>query len=226
MLRETLRDPNENALAQAEWMAKIIGMDIPYSKLSVSAPFEAQARHYYRLKQFSKSLSSTELWSKFQPFSSRPLILASFIASVCLNNDKKAIKIIEDSYPANRSSPILINNLIFALARSGKISKALDLVKIIDVNELSEHEKFVFSATKGLISFRLGKENFARELYLKAVSGFDSINDLSSAALATYFWAIEEKRIGSIHANSRIQDATKRIKNIGIFDIEDNLKKL
>ncbi|MBA7706104.1 hypothetical protein ES703_114950 [subsurface metagenome] len=221
LLQQALRNPSENALAQAVWMAIQLGTEIPHLETKVPASYEAKACHLYRAKQYFASLSSTELWSRFQLFSSRPLVLASFLASVCINDDKRAICIIENAAPATWGDPLLINNYAFALARSGNLSLAVEVLRNIDMNDLTGREKFILSATQGLISFRSGEKEKARELYYNAVRGLDRIHESRSAAIATYFWATEEKLIGSSHATYKITEAKKRVKRSGVFEIED-----
>ncbi len=58
------------------------------------------------------------------------------------------------------------------------------------------------------------------------VQGFELINAFRSAAIAAYFWALEEKRIGSLDAASRVADAKSRIDRFGVFELEDLAKTL
>jgi len=44
--------------------------------------------------------------------------------------------------------------------------------------------------------------------------------------MAAYFWAVEEKRIGSPHAASRIKDAKRRINRFGMFELENLAERL
>jgi hypothetical protein len=59
-----------------------------------------------------------------------------------------------------------------------------------------------------------------------AVKGFERIKRPRSAAIAAYFWAAEEKRIGSSEAESRIKDAKNRIDRFNVFELEKWAKKL
>jgi len=91
---------------------------------------------------------------------------------------------------------------------------------------LSERQKFVITATEGIIAFRSNNIKKGRSLYSTAVRGFERINDFRAAAMATYFWAIEEKHIRAQIATSIAEDAKRRISRYNVFELEDLAKKL
>ena len=229
LLRQALRDPTENALAQAEWMAKQLGTDSPnIVKLGAKVPasYEAQARHFYYNKQFVESVKASEMWSRFQPLSSEPIILSSFLASLCLNDDAEALRILNSSMPAQRNDPLLINNYAFSLARSGNVAAAVQALRKVNFHVLSDRQKSILTATQGFISFRTDNVEQGRKLYSMAVRGFELSNNLRSAAIAAYCWAVEEERIGSPYAESLVGDAKGRITRFNVFELEDLAKRL
>lgn len=225
LIRQAMLHPTENALAQAEWLATERHTDVP-KEISLLASFEAQARHFYRSKQYATSLTAARKWVAFQPFSSRPIILASYLSSVCLGDDMRTIEIMNQVPLANRNNPLLINNLAFAYARQNQVAEAINELKKINPVELNNRELLIINATKGLVLFRLGKPEEGRINYLNTVHGFDKLNDAKAAAAASFFWACEEKRIASVDALQRIDDAKKRIKRAGVCDLEDAASKL
>jgi tetratricopeptide (TPR) repeat protein len=220
LLRDVLIDPSENALAQVEWITKLIHTEIQ-TDIPIPASYEAQARHHLRKKEFLESLNATKKWAKFQPFSSRPLISASFIASACLNDDAQAISIIESSANTHRKNSMLINNLAFCYARQNNIEQATEALSNLCFANLNDCEKFTIEATRGLIYFRSGEIEKGRELYRNSINSFEKIKEINSAAIGTYFWALEEKRLGSKEATERIIDAKKKIKKSSIFELFD-----
>jgi tetratricopeptide (TPR) repeat protein len=229
LMRQSILDPTENALAQAGWMATQLRTDIANIVelgAKVPASYEAQARHYYYSRKFADSLKALEMWSRFQPLSSSPTILSSFIASVCLNDDAEALRILNNCIPAQQNDPLLINNRAFSLARSGDIPAAVQALSKINFRVLTDRQKSVLTATQGLISFRMNNVEEGREYYSSAVREFERINDPHSAAIAAYFWAVEEKRIGSPHAASQAKDAKRRINRFNVFELEHLIKSL
>ena len=220
LVRQTLRDPSENALAQIEWLATQSYIRPP-PETKTPASYEAEARHHYREKQFDQSLVATEQWAQFQPFSSRPLIQATFISSVCLNNDRHTVSMVNAAAPTHRRNPLLMNNLAFALAREGELGAAAEALHRIDLSGLRRQEMLAILATQGLISFRSGEIEKGRELYDNAILEFERMQDFRAAAIAAFFYAFEEKRARCSEAPARVADAKKRVKKFDVFELED-----
>jgi len=229
LMRQALREPTENALAQAEWMAYILKTDITdiaqFSE-KVPASYEAEALRLFYNKQFAGSLKAAEKWGRFQLLSSRPIILSTFISSCMLNDDLGAIDIFNNALPAQKGSPLAMNNYAFALARIGRMEEAERALDKVHINEASREEKLVLTATVGLICFRKGYVEEGRKLYSNAVTGFELLHDYRSAAIATYYWAVEEKRIKSQNAEYKIQEAKSRIERYNVFEFKALAKKL
>lgn len=228
-MRQAISDPTENALAQAEWIANEIGIDIPKIVQlgnKVPASYEMQTRHQYHEKHFVESLEAAKMWSNFQQLSSSPIMVSTFLAAVCLDKDEEAINIIEKLLPAQMNNPGIINNYAFSLIRTGKVEEAVKELKKLKKYKLSDEQKLVNSATQGLVAFRTEKFDEGRKLYSKAITGFERINNLYSATIALYFWAVEEKRIGSEFAQSRIKDVKSRIDRYKVIALEELARKL
>lgn len=220
LVRQALADPSENALAQIEWLAtQRYAQEPPATPLTAS--FEAQARHFQRAKLFPQSLDAAEKWYAFQPFSSGPLLLSTFIASVCLNDDDRAIRIARKAAPAKRRDPLLLNNLAFAYARKDYLLEAANALRMIDMSVLEERQVLTVAATNGLVLFRSGYVQEGREMYRKAVTGFDRLAQSRSAAMAAFFWACEEKRLATPEASALVVDAKKRVKQAVVFELDD-----
>lgn len=225
LARLAMKQPTENSLAQVEWLATARHTEPPKESFLL-ASFEAQARHLYRLKQYANSLIATEKWVTFQPFSSHPLVLATYLSSVCLNDDQRSVDIINRVPLANRNNPLLINNLAFAYARLGQVKEALNVLRKIDEAYLVDRERLIVKATQGLILFRQGHMTEGRNYYSDTIRGFDKLNDPKAAASAAFFWACEEKRISSDTATGCIEEAKRRIKRAGVWDLEESINKM
>lgn len=73
---------------------------------------------------------------------------------------------------ANPNNPSLLNNLAFSLASKGNVRGALDVMSRIDkVSEekVSRPERIALTATKGLIYYKVGSIEYARNLYKEAI---------------------------------------------------------
>lgn len=228
-IRQALIDPTENALAQTEWAAstfKVDFNDLIRLRNTVPASYEATAVHSFYGKEFAESLKASEKWGRFQSLSSRPVILSTFLSSCMLNDDLGAINIYNNSLPAQRASPLAINNYAFALARIGRTDDARKALNTALRYEPSREEKLVITATFGLIRFREGYVEEGRKFYTDAGRGFELIKDFRSAAIATYYWAVEEKGINSQNAESKIKEAKREIERHNVFEFIDLAKKL
>ncbi len=229
IIRQALIDPTENALAQTEWAASTYKVDfdelIGLRKI-VPASYEATAVHSFYGKAFAESLKASKKWGRFQFLSSRPVILSMFLLSSMLNDDLEAINIYENAFPSQRASSLAINNYAFALARIGRTEDAKDELKRALRYDPPRVERLAINATRGLIYFREGHEEDGREFYRNAVRGFELIKGFRLAAIATYYWALEEKRINSQNAESKIKEAKREIERHNVFEFIDLAKKL
>jgi tetratricopeptide (TPR) repeat protein len=191
----SLRDPNDNALAQAEWVARrtsIVSVD-PQLAADRRA-YEAQAWKQYRERDWRDAVVSCQLWLMNEPFSSRPTQMASYLALVALGDFSTAERLAAQGLLANPKDATLLNNLTVALANQGKLREAeLAFVKIAP-SGYSEIPGTLF-ATQGLLSFRRGDLQEGRALYRRSIEAF--ARDPGHRALAALHLAREELVAGS-----------------------------
>lgn len=192
LIRQALIKPNENTVAQAVWLKERLGISVPSLDRNVPGAFEADTRIGYQLRNYAAAAQSATNWFRYQPFSSRPVIIASYLASVCLQDDAKAISIIEESLTLPPKSFLLSNNYAFALASVNRTEEAENLLSKFDTAVLSPRELETLNATRGLIAFREGDIEAGRNLYKRAIEGFERLNELRAKAIAATFLAREE----------------------------------
>lgn len=197
LMMMALVEPNENTVAQAEWLSNVKGLEVARPKKEITALFEADAMLNFRNGEFAESLKFAKRWFNFQPFSSRPAILASYIASICLKNDKEAVEIIESARASCHDSFLLRNNLVFSLASLDRLDEAQNILDQNDFRELDEMSTYVNLATCGLVQFRKKNLEEGRNLYKQAISGFTKLRYKRGVAMATLFLAREEALLGS-----------------------------
>lgn len=228
-MRQGIIDPTENALAQAEWMSTRLGIDITgFSSLGNKVPgsWEATARHLFDKGNFEDSLDSAKQWCRYQPLSSFPFVFSSYIASVCLDDEGQALRILKSALPLHRTDPEFMNNYICSLAKTGDLKPAIENFANLDLSNLTDHQSLVLMATQGLICFRTDNAEKGRELYSEAIRGFERINQHYFTAIAAYYWASEEKRILSPYKDARIKDAKSRVKRFHAFELTNRIKNL
>jgi tetratricopeptide (TPR) repeat protein len=193
--RASLAHPTENSVAQAGWASTspvLFGLEVDINKYKVPRPFEAQATNTFLNAKWEESLKFCQRWLWDQPFSSRPAILASYIASGPLERYQESIDIITNSMKANPHDPVLLNNLAFALANIGKTAEAEQLLSQIGSDATSTTRDIAATATKGLIHFRNGLYAQGRELYLDAIEEAKKQKLPKYSAIAAAYLAREE----------------------------------
>ena len=217
--KNALIDPNENTITQAEWIAPKMGTT--YERKNVKTPtlFEANARMNLKNGNYRKAIEAAWKWLEYQPYSSRPSVFGSYAASVCMQDEHEAIRIIEAGRIASPNDFLLINNYAFCLASINKVDKAIEIIRSINVKSLSESYKGVYLATCGLISFRIGNRDEGRTFYKKAAKIFQRIDRKAGLALAYLFWGREEARLNLPTSSSLLAQAKKLARKSGVNEV-------
>lgn len=208
-IKTALVSPNENTLAQAEYLSRNIYLRVNSGIYDVPFNYEARMWEDLRSGQFKEAQGNAIKWMKYQPFSSKPVILSTYISSVALLDDKSAIAIVENTCPSMQKDPMVANNYAFALANSGQVEKAKRVLQTLDTTNISAHNEAVLNATHGLIEFRSGKIEQGRELYKKAITFFDGKNDKRALCRAYLFLGREELRNGNVNGIRHVKKATR-----------------
>jgi tetratricopeptide (TPR) repeat protein len=218
--------PNENSLAQMRWISNRCSIPLSMeASCKPDATFEADAIAHYRAEEFQGALDAAVKWMRFQPFSARPAILASFVASVALEEYDTAATLINEALVASPDSFILRNNLAFALASMGRVEDALQALMQVDRARVSPTDAAVADATLGLISFRRGEIERGRELYKAAISAFERLGDRRRAVVAEVFWAREECLASTAQSNEAVARVLPKSKDFKGFKVLERLKR-
>ena len=187
LLHECLENPNENSLAQVAFLEKKhIIEPIAERKTTVSFQYEALARHYFNNANYDEAYNYSKLWYNFQPFTSYPAALSTYIAIEILNKYQEATDIAETALKISPESIILKNNLAFSYAKSNKISEAVNVINKINKNNIDAHDRAVLCATAGFIAFKQGNIEDAKLGYNEAINYFRIEKDEESLARALY----------------------------------------
>lgn len=227
LFRTSLIEPNENSVAQAEWASKhITGLDIQVSSFKVPRLFEAKAWESFANGDWDNAAKDSINWYKDQPFSSRPAVLSSYLAATILENYKQAEQILRQSLVANPSSPILLNNLAFTYASTGRVDEAEEAItKINPADSMGSNEVAVL-ATRGLIRFRRGFPDVGRTLYLEAIEKARKLALKKYKAIAAIYLAREEILANSDHSAEAVKRAFAESKSVKDCDVSFLLQRL
>jgi len=213
LFRQALADPTENTIAQVGWALRkryvdSLGMDLDRIKQETPRSFEALAWGNFTSRKWKESLHAAFDWVRDQPFSTRPVVFASFVAGSLLEDYRSCERIVEIGLRANPGEPMLLNDLAFAFASGGQIDKAeKTFLKIDSVKVTEPAEKIVLIATQGLINFRRGFHEAGRGDYRLAIESAKRHRLHRTAAIASIYLAREEVLSKSGEVERAIQAA-------------------
>ncbi|SDE21405.1 hypothetical protein SAMN05216464_104379 [Mucilaginibacter pineti] len=170
----SIQSPNDNSLAQLEWIAKRDSrFEFNLQKFKdVTNPFEAFALEDKENGNWVASFVNVLKWFFDLPYTVRPVLLGSYIASSFLKNQHLAISLCEAGLKANPNDFSIINNLIYAHALDNRLHDCTNYIEIfrrIKIEDLPDDWKVTFLATNGLIEFKEGNIEFGKRLYEKSI---------------------------------------------------------
>jgi len=196
LAKRSLRDPTENAVAQAEWIESVGGKALGASDAAqrVRNAFEARSKELEKAMEWQAAANEIFHWLCDQPFSSRPAIDGSYIAATFLQDYELAEKFAKVGYQANPEDPLIRNNYAVALAERGDLAKARRVFGALGDPGGKGFEE-TYRATEGLLRYREGRIEAARECYEKSRAAFENSEDVRSTLLSLVFQTSEELRL-------------------------------
>ncbi len=218
--------PTENAVAQAMWAKNKVSIGSLDTLLDLPFSFETNARRLIQAEEWDNALTEAKGWQNDEPFSARPAILGSFLASIAQEDFATSEYIARRGLIANPDEPTLINNLTYALACAGKITEAKNILDHLSRTDLSVEENVALTATEGLIEYRSGNPERGRSMYQQTIK-LASEHKLTSHYLrALLHFAREEVRIQSPGAERLARESTDLAERNGTPEIKLTLSKL
>ena len=217
---KSLISPNDNSLAQLEWASnEDNSIQVDPSKFQVQLNFEALSLDSFHNANYDEALNFAAKWFIDMPFSKRPLLFASNLASTVMKEHKKAILFLNAGLKNRPQDTTLINNIAYSLSLDGRPIEAIEyLNKINPTENLTAINEICLKATKGLALYRSGMPDVGRNYYLQALkmAKEKKLNNLHNVALLNY--AREEIRIKAENASSLL-DVVNKIP-ISVNDID------
>lgn len=209
-----LQNPNDNAVAQAVWVANEFSLSMNIMPEWLTDRFSAEA-NYYALEKagdYRAALTAACTWFEDEPFSIRPLRAGAFAASI-LGKYQVAQDQMEQALTLDPHDIESKNNLVFALAGQDELERAFELLhenshaEIAKSGGLSGHSL----ANWGMLYYRNGDLEKGGQLYKQAHAALISKNEKVAGAVALAYWAQEAKRALDPAAGAIIADAEKQI---------------
>jgi hypothetical protein len=213
LFKKSLISPNDNSLAQIEWASKKDSrLNIDPNSFNVQMNFEAIALDNFHNKDYDNSLKNAAKWFIDMPFSKKPILFGSNLASTILKDHKKSISFLNAGLVSHPNDPQLINNLAYAFSLDNRPNEALSELRKIKDYKLEESTRACLTATKGLAYFRSGFPEQGRSLYIDAIEQTKLSKNKNLNWIAILNYAREEIILKSEFVES-IMNAVNKIPN-------------
>lgn len=214
-INQSLLKPNDNSIAQAKWMSDgMNGLDIVIHNYNIPLAFEADAITALEQENYSQALQSSISWIDDEPYSTRPVKVASYIQSIFFNQNNTAISILRRGLEVNPNDLMLNNNLVYVLIRKGNIEEAVKVFKkkiFPRIASSDDVSKLFLTATTGLLFYKDNLPDEGRKMYQRAIELAKAANNEYLVALATVHYLKEE--VEHIKIKSELSHEIKYLKN-------------
>lgn len=201
LLRDSHQFFNENTHAQSQFLFPFEDWD----GRTIQNDYEYQTRYKISIEDFDGAFIYAQNWQKYQPFSSRPIVLGSFISSSVLGKYNDSIALIENftefkgvNIVSILDEPMIYNNYAFALLKLGQIEDAYVTLEALNKLHLDSDKRAVVNATLGLYYYRSGRSEKGHELYTSTIQHFSNNQDFRSSYLASIMMFVEEARLNRL----------------------------
>jgi tetratricopeptide (TPR) repeat protein len=209
---DSLKSPNENALAQTIWASRDVGItEIPDNVMQISNASEARTLAARNHGEWELAVQFANGWITDESFSARPYSFAGSVLTSILGRPEAGEAIARSGLATNQNHPGLINNIAFALVEQGKAKDAKIEISKASRQDSNDVARVCLMATEGLIEYRLGKLEKGRTLYLAAIAEAERLDNKPLKAVAQIYFAREEARVGVHSALSVFQQGFKEI---------------
>jgi tetratricopeptide (TPR) repeat protein len=206
LIAQSLEQPTDNSLAQAVWIGEELNQTlVKHDQINeVSGSYEAAARQAYSELDWAACLADAKLWQIDEPFSIEAAALGGYVACTFLQDFEASENISRRGLVANPKSALLRNNLIVSLCEQSKVDEASK--EYHGINSLADAANWtsMLEATNGLLLYRHGNIEAAREQYANAIATMRRKKTLDEVVVAMFYQAREEMLVGDIERAGQI----------------------
>ena len=224
--RTSIIAPNDNSLAQAEWISRKLQLDFDRNS-NVKLDYEARCYQAFFREDFDGAIKELVDWILDMPYSQKPIYLGSNIALTFLRNFELAEAILKVGLKVSPNNTDFVNNMAYTLARQNKLKEAqayLDSFLKTPEKELTDGGKICRKATEGLIAYRKGEYELGKSLYQEAVKDAEKIK--SELPEVFYKAIINSKREELIASKFTKTECLEELNKLNIPEHNLNLKEL
>ena len=210
--RACLSKPTENALCQVIVDQRTPAFQKLIHEIHPTHNFESETRTHYGELNLDQALKSARAWLLDEPFSARPALFGSFVASVALEDNQAAVELLNQGLKPNPTNPLLLNNKALSLARLGETDTAAETIRRArDCSDGDSEIDTILTATEGLIHFRRGETAEGRIKYQAAIEQARRGGRMEQVAMALVFLAREELDASTGESDRLVQQAESMV---------------
>lgn len=211
---QSLIAPNDNSLAQAEWV--IIASQLPitiHPNLKVKCNHESLVYKALENNDVVSAMNNVVDWICDMPFSMKPVLIGYNISTTIARNYELSSNILGVGLKSHPNDPWMLNNRAYVNARANNVEEAeKDMEKLEHcTTPLTESMAICKEATKGLIAYRRKDKETGRKLYGQAILHASELKeDSEEVVLKAKINMLREELIISNYQNSQaLQDLEK-----------------
>ena len=168
-LRNSLKSPTDNVVAQARWMTtQNLPLEISEEAWDLPLSFEARCWRALEMGKWEEAVGECSNWLRDEPFSSRPAMLGSCIGISVIQDYGFAETCARIGLRAEPNEQTLLNNLAVSLAYQNKLAEAKLKFNLIEKPLSGNYPEYIYMATNGLLHFRDRNIAEGRLLYEQA----------------------------------------------------------
>ena len=229
LFKTSLISPNDNSLAQATWISREINglrVNITGANFQIARPFEAKTYRAFVDAEWMDAFGFALQWINDQPFSSRPVHMASYIAACIFENFAESERITKFGLVANPSDPGCFISLAFCYANTNRTKEAAEELAKIKPSDIEGWVDAAVDANFGLIAFREGRVQEGRRRYAESVRKAKLLPERNTEVSALTNWALEEIVLKDSQSARLLDDAAKLMTKESSADLKVLLKRL
>lgn len=189
LFAKTLLNPNDNVVAQAEWVSRRLSLVVPETALKTKYSFEANSAHRYRSLDIGGAIEQADFWRADEPFASRPVAWLGHLHAI--NDDfhhasefyQQAIELEDEPDIAG------LLNQNFSRIETGALEIASHQLIQLSKDPEAPHHRAQILANAGALAYASGGHSVGRDLYERAAVAAKLNNDLRTEALVRAFAA-------------------------------------
>ena len=208
--KQSGQKPTENALAQLHFESNLGRFSRPGTQIESSIAPEAMAHYFRSQMMWEDCLTACDAWRIMEPFSTRPLRMASYICLVALRDGLRAIDYLKTQLVLEPNCLILNNDVAVAHAYAGDCAAAEKALEIAIAAEPGGKPTIAMEATKGLIAYQRGVVEKGRAYYISSMELADEEGSPESKLMAIWHMLSEESRLGTSGLNKLVKDLERK----------------